>query len=81
MRIWTDEVPLSYVRLFRGTEHMHRRTFLAVGSWVGIIVTMWIIAWIIAESITVFNDLLGLISALFASWYVHDGDSLLLNAC
>ena len=30
---------------------------------------MWVIAWIIAESIPVFNDLLGLISALFASWY------------
>lgn len=59
-----------YVRIFRGTELMHKRSFAAVGSWVGIILTLWIIGWILAESITVFNNLLGLIAALFASWYV-----------
>lgn len=59
-----------YVRLFRGTKHMSQRTFLSVGTWIAITLTMWVIAWIIAESIPVFNDLLGLISALFASWCV-----------
>ena len=48
---------------------MSKRTFLSVGSWIAIALTGWIIAWIIAESIPVFNDLLSLISALFASWY------------
>lgn len=60
-----------YVRLFRGTTHMSKRTWLAVGSWTGIVVVLWIIAWVIAESIPVFNDLLGLISALFASWFTY----------
>jgi hypothetical protein len=57
-----------YVRMFRGTRHMSKNTWLAVGSWVGIILTLWVVAWVIAESIPVFNDLLALISSLFASW-------------
>jgi hypothetical protein len=57
-----------YVRIFRGTEHMSKRTWLAIGSWAGITFTFWLIAWIIAESIPNFNNLLSLISALFASW-------------
>jgi hypothetical protein len=60
-----------YVRIFRGTKHMSKRTWLSVGSWVGIVLVLWVIAWIIAESIPVFNDLLSLISALFASWFTY----------
>ncbi|KAK5173159.1 uncharacterized protein LTR77_003281 [Saxophila tyrrhenica] len=60
-----------YVRMFRGTKHMSQRTWLSLGSWVLITLILWIIAWIIAESIPVFNDLLGLISALFASWFTY----------
>lgn len=40
---------------------MHSRDLLATGSWVGIALGLWIIAWIIAEAIPVFNDLLSLI--------------------
>ena len=58
-----------YVRIFRGTRHMSKRTLLATGSWAAITLTLWIIAWIIAESIPNFNDLLALISSLFASWF------------
>ncbi|KAK5223745.1 hypothetical protein LTR99_007769 [Exophiala xenobiotica] len=60
-----------YVRLFRGTKHMSQRTLLAVGSWLIITLTVWVIAWIIAESIPNFNDLLALISSLFASWFTY----------
>jgi amino acid permease len=38
-----------YVRIFRGTKHMGKRTLLATGSWALITLTLWIIAWIIAE--------------------------------
>jgi len=58
-----------YVRIFRGTKHMGKRTWLATGSWAAITLTLWVIAWIIAESIPDFNDLLALISSLFASWF------------
>ena len=56
-----------FVRLFRGTRHLNSKGAIATGSWIGIVLTCWLIAWIIAESIPVFNDLLSLISALFAS--------------
>jgi hypothetical protein len=50
-----------YVRLFRGTDRMHKRTVLSIGSWVAITLILWVIAWVIAEAIPVFNDLLSLI--------------------
>lgn len=60
-----------YVRLFRGTKHMSATTWLAVGSWIGIVAIMWIIALVIAKSIPTFNDLLSLISSLFVSWFTY----------
>lgn len=60
-----------YVRLFRGTKHMSQRTWLAVGSWMAITGVFWFIAFVIAESIPNFNDLLSLISSLFASWFTY----------
>lgn len=40
---------------------MHNRSLLSIGSWVGIGLVTWTVAWVIAESIPVFNDLLSLI--------------------
>ncbi|KAJ5981878.1 hypothetical protein N7499_009065 [Penicillium canescens] len=62
-----------YVRIFRGerSHHMHQRSFLATGTWVAIGLSTWTVAWIIAESIPVFNELLSLISALFGSWFSY----------
>lgn len=50
-----------YVRLFRGTDRMQKRTMASIGSWVAITLILWIIAWVVAEAIPVFNDLLSLI--------------------
>ncbi|KAJ5819629.1 hypothetical protein N7474_005220 [Penicillium riverlandense] len=58
-----------YVRLFRGSDKMHSRSFLSIGSWVAICLAVWVVSWVVAESIPVFNDLLSLISALFGSWF------------
>jgi hypothetical protein len=60
-----------YVRLFRGTDRMSKRTWSSFGMWALIVLVLWTIAWIIAEAIPVFNDLLGLISSLFASWFTY----------
>ena len=60
-----------YVRLFRGTDRMSKRSWSSFGLWALIVVILWTLAWIIAEAIPVFNDLLGLISALFASWFTY----------
>ncbi|KAJ5641483.1 hypothetical protein N7490_005483 [Penicillium lividum] len=58
-----------YVRIFRGTDRMHKRDMIAISSWIGIALGMWVLAWIIASAIPVFSDLLSLITALFASWF------------
>ena len=50
---------------------MGQNNIVSVGSWVLIVTAVWFIAWIIAEAIPVFNDLLSLISALFASWFTY----------
>ncbi|RHZ57779.1 neutral amino acid permease [Aspergillus thermomutatus] len=60
-----------YIRIFAGTDRMHKRDWVAVSSWVGIALSLWIVAWIIAEAIPVFSNLLSLITALFASWFTY----------
>ncbi|OJI97843.1 hypothetical protein ASPVEDRAFT_124601 [Aspergillus versicolor CBS 583.65] len=60
-----------YLRIFSGTDRMHKRDFVAVGTWVAIAGVLWVIAWIIAEAIPVFSNLLSLITALFASWFTY----------
>lgn len=62
-----------YIRLFRGSRHLHDRGLLSLGSWSWAVITLtlWVIAWIIAESIPVFNNLLALISSLFAAWFTY----------
>lgn len=62
---------LVYIRIFSGTDRMHKRDWVGVGSWIGIALSLWIIAWIIAEAIPVFENLLSLITALFASWFTY----------
>lgn len=54
-----------YLRIFAGTEHIHNRSFIGVGSWIGIAVALWLLAWIIASAIPVFNNLLSLMVRLF----------------
>ncbi|KKK19915.1 hypothetical protein AOCH_002521 [Aspergillus ochraceoroseus] len=58
-----------YLRLFAGTDHMHKRNWIATGSWIGIAFALWGLAWIISSAIPVFSDLLSLITALFGSWF------------
>lgn len=60
-----------YLRAFAGTKYLHSRGLVATGSWIGLAVLVWVIAWVIAESIPVFSDLLGFVSALFASWFSY----------
>jgi hypothetical protein len=64
-----------YVRLFRGTDRMHQRSLVSFGSWVLIGLILWTIAWIIAEAIPVFNNLLSLIVGAGASSLVGYADS------
>lgn len=53
-----------YTRVFAGTDRMHKRDMMAVGSWIGIALSLWVVAWIIAEAIPVFSNLLSLMVCL-----------------
>lgn len=60
-----------YVRMYRGTDMMSRKSIKSYGMWALITLGLWVAAWIIAEAIPEFNDLLGLISSLFSSWFTY----------
>jgi amino acid permease len=58
-----------YTRIWIGTNVIRQRSFKAYSSWTGIVATMWIVAWIIAESIPKFETLLTFLSALLCSLF------------
>lgn len=60
-----------YVRLFRGTDRMGRKSWSNFGLWALIMLALWVVAWLVAVAVPVFNDLLSLASALFASWFTY----------
>ena len=64
-----------YVRIFRDylkdPARMSQNTFFSLGIWGLIVLILWLLAWIIAEAIPVFKDLLSLIGALFASYFTY----------
>ncbi|KAI0726673.1 transmembrane amino acid transporter protein-domain-containing protein [Fomitopsis betulina] len=66
---------LVFVRLFRrngvASRHMSAHSWTGWLTWTAICLAIWSVAFIIAEVIPFFNDLLGVISALFASWFTY----------
>ncbi|KAH9952019.1 transmembrane amino acid transporter protein-domain-containing protein [Amylocystis lapponica] len=67
---------LIYVRIFRREDgitsrHMTTHSWTGWLTWTGISLSIWVLAFVIAEVIPFFNDLLGVISSLFASWFTY----------
>lgn len=60
-----------FERIFGGTKHIARRTRLGTAAWIGMMLGIWVIAFVIAESIPIFNSLLSLVAALFVSWFSY----------
>ncbi|KAH7125434.1 N amino acid transport system protein [Dendryphion nanum] len=60
-----------YIRLWKGTNVIHQKSFKSNGSWVAICAILWFVSWVIAESIPNFNSLLALIGATFCSWFSY----------
>lgn len=58
-----------FFRLFDGTRHKGSHTVIGWASWAGILAATWIVAFIIAEVIPFFSDLLSLMSSLFDSFF------------
>lgn len=58
-----------FFRLFKGTKHMGSHTLVGWLAWAGILAVLWVLAFIIAEVIPFFSDLLALMSSLFDSFF------------
>lgn len=58
-----------FFNFFTGTKHMGSHTVLGWASWTAILAVLWILAFIIAEVIPFFGDLLSLMSSLFDSFF------------
>lgn len=58
-----------FFRMFAGTKHMGNHTVVGWASWIGILAVLWVMAFIIAEVIPFFSDLLSLMSSLFDSFF------------
>ena len=53
------------------SDLLHSKGAAAWSIWIAIVTVLWVVAWLISEGVPVFNDLLGLTSALFASWFTY----------
>ena len=58
-----------FFRIFEGTRHKGNHTVLGWTTWGAILAATWVGAFIIAEVIPFFSDLLGLMSSLFDSFF------------
>lgn len=58
-----------FFRIFEGTRHKGNHTVLGWATWAAILAGTWIVAFIIAEVIPFFTDLLSLMSSLFDSFF------------
>src|ERR1700753_2837122 len=58
-----------FFRLFQGTRHKTQNTVVGWAAWAGILAVTWVFAFIIAEVIPFFADLLSLMSSLFDSFF------------
>jgi len=58
-----------FFRIFAGTRHLGNHTVVGWAGWAGILACTWVLAFIIAEVIPFFSDLLSLMSSLFDSFF------------
>jgi hypothetical protein len=58
-----------FFHLFEGTRHKNNHTVIGWASWAGILIFLWILAFVIAEVIPFFSDLLSIMSSLFDSFF------------
>ncbi|EON98742.1 putative n amino acid transport system protein [Phaeoacremonium minimum UCRPA7] len=58
-----------FFRIFQNSHHKNDHTVVGWGTWALILLATWILAFIIAEVIPFFSDLLSLMSSLFDSFF------------
>ncbi|SCU82311.1 LAME_0C00584g1_1 [Lachancea meyersii CBS 8951] len=60
---------LIFFTLFKRSKHLYSHTTVGWVAWVGILLVTWVVAFIIAEVVPFFSDLLSLMSSLFDCWF------------
>jgi hypothetical protein len=58
-----------FFNVFKGSKHMTEHTVVGWAAWAGILAVTWVFAFIIAEVIPFFSDLLSIMSSLFDSFF------------
>ncbi|KAH8882294.1 amino acid transporter [Thozetella sp. PMI_491] len=58
-----------FFRIFQNSRHKNENTLVGWGTWSGILLATWILAFIIANVIPFFSSLLSLMSSLFDSFF------------
>ncbi|EIW73966.1 hypothetical protein CONPUDRAFT_133595 [Coniophora puteana RWD-64-598 SS2] len=58
-----------FFRIFRNSHHRYSNTFVGWATWIGIVAGTWAVAFVIAEIIPFFSDMLSLMSSLFDGWF------------
>ena len=62
---------LFFIRLFRGSKHLHEHTAIGWGTWTILIIIMNGAAFVLAVGVPIFPYLVGIAASLFASWYTY----------
>jgi hypothetical protein len=55
--------------MFKNSVNRYIKTPMGWATWIGLVIVFTIVAWVIAEAIPIFSDLLSLASALFVSGF------------
>ncbi|KAF2638156.1 hypothetical protein P280DRAFT_406050 [Massarina eburnea CBS 473.64] len=58
-----------FFRIFNNSKHMSSHTVVGWSTWAGILAVLWFLAFIVAEVIPFFSDLLSLMSSLFDAFF------------
>ncbi|CAK5280942.1 unnamed protein product [Mycena citricolor] len=58
-----------FFRIFQNSKHKHSNTLIGWATWASIIAVTWVFAFLIAELIPFFSDMLSLMSSLFDGWF------------
>lgn len=62
---------IVFIRLFRGSRHLHDNTLLGWVVWTALVVLMNGLAFVLATGVPIFGYLVGIAAALFASWFTY----------
>ena len=62
---------IVFMRLFRGTHHIHSHTVLGWVVWAVLCFVAVAVAFVLAAAVPIFSDLTGIAASLFAAWFTY----------